>query len=311
MTTRRAQAGLPTERELRRITLEAMRSISLPASNDEINTAVADLLGLTSDQRSFMHSNGSQTEVAYSTAWARTALKTAGAAENVGRALWTLTDEGRHISPETVNHRYENYLEQLKGVRTKTTAPGDPESAPNAPVAPPEQGSTEELDWRQTLLAHLLQMSPQGFEHLSGALLEAAGFHDVAVTRQTADGGIDVVAVYRPQGLISFRTTVQCKRWSGSVGADRVQAFQGASMGKADRGILITTGQFTPAAQAQAKSPGAFPIDLIDGEALCELLKEYSLGVRVTRRTVEDILIDETYFNQFDRSPDSDQEQPR
>ena len=299
MATLREQAGLPPERELRRVTLQAMRSISLPASNNEINSAVADRLELTPEQRAVMHSNGTQSKLAYDTAWARTALKTAGAAENVGRALWALTEEGHTIDPDVVDQRYESHLAELK-----TKRPGQQSTKAESPPSEPEDAMDleDELDWSVALIDRLIKMSPAGFEHLSGALLQAARFQDVSVTRQTGDGGIDAVAVYRPQGLISFRTTVQCKRWSGSVGPDRVQAFQGASMGKADRGILITTGHFTPAAQSQAQAPGAFPIDLIDGNDLCDLLQEHSLGVRTTTRTVEDIMIDDIYFNQFENS---------
>ena len=294
MASTRQQAGMPPYPELRRVTLDAMRRISLPASNDEINEAVADALNLTARQRAVLHVNTNKTELAYCVAWARTALRVSGAAENVGRGLWTLTEEGSVISAEVVNQRYEAHLAERATARRESVGDvGDSDSG-ELPL------DAEELDWRSELLERLMSMSPQGFEHLSGALLRAAGFHDVTVTRQSGDGGIDAFAVYRPQGLISFRTTVQCKRWSGGVSADRVQAFQGASMGKADRGILITTGHFTPAAEAQAQTPGAFPVDLIDGEAFCDLLREHSLGVRTTQRVVEDVTINDAYFAQFE-----------
>jgi restriction system protein len=38
------------------------------------------------------------------------------------------------------------------------------------------------------------------------------------------------------------------------------------------------------------------PIDLIDGDRLCGLLKKYDLGVRKTTRTVEDVAIDAAFF---------------
>ena len=296
MASTRQQAGIPPYPELRSITLEAMRGVSLPASNDEINSAVADALNLTSHQRSVLHVNSNQTELAYCVAWARTALRVGGAVQNAGRALWTLTEEGWSITAETVNQRYEAHLAERAAARRESVDDMDGADSADLPQ------DLEELDWRGELLDRLMNMSPQGFEHLSGALLRAAGFHGVTVTRQSSDGGIDAFAVYRPQGLISFRTTVQCKRWSGGIGSDRVQAFQGASMGKADRGILITTGHFTPAAETQAQAPGAFPVDLVDGDALCELLRENSLGVRTVERKVEDITVDQAYFAQFEDS---------
>ena len=302
----RVQAGLPKGPEMRALVLNLLRTMPQPVTRQTIGPAVAKHLGLKEEQLAVREPGTDRSYVDWISSWACNNLKHIGVCEQPSRGLYQLTELGRTISSAEVERLHRERTREHYA-KKKAEAKSSIETESNDE----EPDESLDDDWTRQLLDRLSAVSPQGFEHLTGALLEAAGFHDVAVTRQTADGGIDVVAVYRPQGLISFRTTVQCKRWSGSAGADRVQAFQGASMGKADRGILITTGQFTPAAQAQAKSPGAFQIDLIDGEALCELLKEYSLGVRVTRRTVEDILIDETYFNQFDRSPDSDQEQPR
>jgi restriction system protein len=49
--------------------------------------------------------------------------------------------------------------------------------------------------------------------------------------------------------------------------------------GRGDKGLLITTGTFTPEAKREARRAGAPPIDLIDGDRLCELLREFRLGV--------------------------------
>ena len=299
MATLRKRAGLAPERELRRVTLQAMRSISLPASNDEINSAVADRLELTPEQRAVMHSNGTQSKLVYDTAWARTALKTAGAAENVGRALWALTEEGDAIAPDVVDQRYESHLAELK-----TKRPGQQGTTAESPPRTPEddKGVDDDLDWTKALKDRLIQMSPSGFEHLSAALLRAAGFDEVEVTGSSSDGGIDGIGVYRPSGLISFHIAFQCKRYQGSVSASTVRDFRGSFIGRADRGIILTTGTFTRDARGEAQRAGANPIDLIDGNDLCDLLQEHSLGVRTTTRTVEDIMIDDIYFNQFENS---------
>jgi hypothetical protein len=55
---------------------------------------------------------------------------------------------------------------------------------------------------------------------------------------------------------------------------------------KATRRCLIQVDRFR----------GAPPIDLIDGDRLCELLKRYDLGVQTTIRTVEDVGIDPAFF---------------
>ena len=75
-----------------------------------------------------------------------------------------------------------------------------------------------------------------------------------------------------------------------------VRDFRGAMVGRADKGLLITTGTFTKDARTEAQRDGAPPIDLIDGEALVEKLKELKIGVQVKARVVEEVVIDEVYF---------------
>jgi restriction system protein len=65
-------------------------------------------------------------------------------------------------------------------------------------------------------------------------------------------------------------------------------------VGRADKGLIITTGIFTADARREATRDGAPAIDLVDGEALCSLLKEPKLGVRI--RLVEEVEIDSAFF---------------
>jgi restriction system protein len=61
-------------------------------------------------------------------------------------------------------------------------------------------------------------------------------------------------------------------------------------VGRSDKGLLITTGTFTPEAKREATRDGAPAIDLIDGDQLRDLLGQLNLGVRtvmVPKMTVE------------------------
>lgn len=93
---------------------------------------------------------------------------------------------------------------------------------------------------------------------------------------------------------MSFHVLFQCKRWRGSVGAGEIRDFRGAMVGRADKGLFITTGTFTPGAVKEATRDGAPPIDLVDGSELAEKLKEFGLGV--TKQLVERVTVDETWF---------------
>ena len=72
--------------------------------------------------------------------------------------------------------------------------------------------------------------------------------------------------------------------------------FSGRHAGRADKGLIITTGTFTADARCEATRDGAPAIDLIDGEALCDQLKSLRLGVQVRERVVEDIAIDSDFI---------------
>jgi restriction system protein len=147
-----------------------------------------------------------------------------------------------------------------------------------------------DVPWKERLLDVLLAIDPKAFERLCQRLLRESGFIKVEITGRSGDGGIDGVGVLR-LNLLSFHVLFQCKRWKSSVGASAVRDFRGAMVGRADKGLILTTGSFTADARREATRDGAPAIDLVDGDALCELLKSVKIGVSVT--LIEQITIDE------------------
>jgi restriction system protein len=118
----------------------------------------------------------------------------------------------------------------------------------------------------------------------------------VEVTCRTGDGGIDGRWIIQLAGLISFNVIFQAKRYRQNVRAGTVRDFRGAMQGRADKGLIITTAGFTRDARDEATRDGAPPIDLISGEDLMDLLKDHRIGVEVTTRTVEDVVVNEAWF---------------
>ena len=125
--------------------------------------------------------------------------------------------------------------------------------------------------------------------------MREAGFVSATVTGKSGDGGIDGIGVYRVS-LLSFPVFFQCKRYVGSVGSGAVRDFRGAMSGRGDKGLLITTGTFTSEAKRESTRDGAPPVDLIDGDQLCDLLKQYELGVHCSVRQIEDVAVDSEFF---------------
>ncbi|XSC44284.1 restriction endonuclease [Bradyrhizobium sp. RDT10] len=156
--------------------------------------------------------------------------------------------------------------------------------------------SAFEIPWQDRLLECLLKMKPSAFERLCQRILKDSGFIKVDVTGRSGDGGIDGIGVLR-LNLLSFHVFFQCKRWKGSVGASVIRDFRGAMVGRADKGLVMTTGTFSTDARKEATRDGAPAIDLVDGETLCELLKSLKIGVSI--RNVEHVLVEQNVFLEF------------
>lgn len=252
---------------------------------EEMVEDVSQAMGLSDEQMSLEHGRTGRSEVDYRMAWARTYLKKAGALENSARGVWRLTPKGSTISaPEVAAIRSE-----VQAAYALQRAVRQNESAPPGSVSLLDE-TEEEVAWQARLIGRLLELDPAAFERLCQRLLRESGFTRVEVIGRSGDGGIDGAGVLRV-ALLSFQVLFQCKRWSGTVGASVVRDFRGAMIGRADKGLIITTGTFSSDAKKEATRDGAPAIDLVDGASLCELLKDRQLGVRV--RMVEEVTIDD------------------
>ena len=85
--------------------------------------------------------------------------------------------------------------------------------------------------------------------------------------------------------------------YSGVVGVSVVRDFHRTMIGRADKGLIITTGNFSRDAKSEAIRDGAPAIDLIDGQELTSLLKQYELGVKTVM--VEKVLVDVEWFGEI------------
>ena len=294
-----SQPDLPRYDEFMLPVLEALKELGGSARRDEVISAVANRQGLSDEQLEIRYETTGVSVATDRIGWALTYLKKIGAVDNSRRGVWALTDGGRRIES------HSEIDAQLRVVRAELAA----RTAQRKLSERPGTAEDDELDlaedsesdsqWRVTLLQQLLEISPAAFERLTQRLLREAGFREVEVLGKSGDGGLDGVGVYR-LSLVSFPIYFQCKRYSGSVPSSAVRDFRGAMAGRGEKGLLVTTGTFTRGARDEASRDGAPPVQLIDGEDLCDLLKEYDLGVTTRTRQIEDIEIDATWFQQFE-----------
>ncbi len=264
---------LPVYKDLLWPTLKILEKSGGSASIQELSEGVASELALSDEILDRPHGDGPQSEVDYRAAWARTHLKAIGALENTTRGVWTITDKGRAFQSE------DQLREQVRQYRKQGYQPKGGQS-PGPGVDDDEQGGEA---WKGALLDILRGIKPDAFERLCQRILRESGFTKVEVTGRSGDGGIDGAGVLRVN-LISFHVRFQCKRYTGSVGPREIRDFRGAMVGRADKGLFITTGRFTRDAANEAARDGAPAIDLIDGIDLCDLLRKLELGVETVVR---------------------------
>ena len=283
---------MPTFDSLMNPLLKALIQLGGSGSIDEIYEKVAEIEEIDEEILSVPHNpeKSNQTEVAYRLAWARTYLRKYGFLENSSRGIWTLTQKAKdekEVTPSKVL-KYVRELDKNEPIQEKKKADARIELADN-------EAPEEAKAWREEL-HHLLtqEISPDAFERLTQRLLRESGFVQVEVTGKTGDGGIDGKGIARINGLMSFHVIFQCKKYQGSVSAGAIRDFRGAMVGRADKGLFITTGTFTPAAIKEATRDGAPPVDLVDGENLAEKLKELNLGVKT--EMVEKVSLDKQWF---------------
>ena len=282
------------------MTLRVLIDLGGSASIDELDRSVIQAAGWSDEQQEQLHGDGPQTEIKYRLAWARTYLKMMRYVDNSSRGVWAATEAGRVASHEDIPRAWAAAVSARQGRRKdKSTGPANTALSPADATASVDNDPPPEDDpdagWQDALLETMLSLSPAAFEQLARRLLLEAGFLRATVTGRSGDGGIDGLGVYQ-LSLLSFPVFFQCKRYRGSVGASAVRDFRGAMAGRGDKGLFITTGNFTADARSEASRDGAPPIDLIDGQRLCALLKQYELGVRTTTRQVEDVSVDREFW---------------
>lgn len=271
-------------------TLQAVTALGGSGSNDEIVEEVLVRGHFSEQQQAVLHGDGPQTELEYRIGWARSYLKGMGLLINSARSVWSLTEAGRAAEEHEIEQLHRAYVTDAR--KRRRPSGGSPASVNDDVDDDPNRSS-----WREQLLDALMNVAPAAFERLTQRMLREAGFINTTVTGRSGDGGIDGVGVYR-MSLVSFPVFFQCKRYKGSVGASAVRDFRGAMAGRGEKGLLVTTGTFTGDAKAEATRDGAPPVDLIDGNRLCDLLKQYELGVTTTVRQVEDVIVDTAFFDE-------------
>jgi restriction system protein len=267
--------------------LDILKNQGGSGTASEVTDAVIEMLDISEEELSENLKNGSS-KIRNQIAWARMYLVSADYIDSSTRGIWALTDQGLQSDLSE-----DDLFELIKTIRksglsTNKTAKQENEKNEELPDIEPQSTA---------LLDVLKQLSPAGFERLCQRLLRESGFEKVTVTGKSSDGGIDGNGILKINPFVSFKVIFQCKRYKETVGAPQIRDFRGAMMGRADKGIFITTGRFTMEAKKEARRDGVPPIEIVDGEKLVDMFEQLELGVT----PVTTYEVDMNFFNEFKR----------
>jgi len=149
------------------------------------------------------------------------------------------------------------------------------------------------------LLKELLHsMDPIQFEYLVADLLQKIGYENVTVTKPSGDKGVDVIANLTVGGITNVKTVIQVKRYAPSNKISGAVITQLRGSAEVDqRGLVITTSDFTKDGIEEAEAPNKMPVSLVNGEKLIQLLIKYNVGVK--KETLDLLSLDEAYFRNY------------
>ena len=263
-------------------TVRALKSIGGIGTNNEIAERIIELEEISEEEQSYPQSGDHRSRFNYALSWARTNLKISSNLDNTAFAVWALTESGFKI--DSLEDAKKAFALATKIEREKRGKSSKKQDIPQNP-----------------LLDLLKKMDSGDFEMLCKILLLKAGFSEVKLEGKAtaADGGIDGSGIL-PINLISFHVCFQCKCWTDApVRSKDIRDFRGALQGRADKGLFITTSNFTNDATTESTRDGALTIDLINGERLCDLLKEHKIVVKLQKDKIIHITKDKTILAKF------------
>lgn len=271
--------------------LDALRKLGGSGTPQEVSETIAEVMKIPEVKREELTSSGIQ-RFHNQVCWARQYLVWEGYLESSKRGVWTLSATGskKHITDEGARKIFLKWVQFFTNRRKAEQQPVEEQALVKTAKTTYETAPEEKSTYKEELISVLRSLSPRGFEELCLLLLRENGFENLRLTSHGRDGGIDGISTLRINPFVSFRVLFQCKRYSGRnpIRREQVGDFRNAMLGRADKGIFITTGYFSAEAEREANREGAPPIELVDCDKLIEMFEKAEMGLKpVTTFEVE------------------------
>jgi restriction system protein len=277
--------------------IEALKELDGSGRPSEVREVISRQLNISESDRTELLDGGAP-RFDNQVAWARFYLVKEGLVDSSKRGVWSLSDRGREIQSLSFDESlaiFRRIQSEFQPERISEQESTQLEEIVEETIAPNDTAVSDDSSYRKKLLEVLLSLPPAGFERLCQRLLRESGFEQVVVMGRSGDGGIDGQGILQINPFVSFKVLFQCKRYTGSVSSSQVRDFRGAMMGRADKGIILTTGTFTSDSQKEAVRDGVPPIELVHGDKLLDMFENLELGL-TPRKTYD---VDHHFFREF------------
>ena len=255
--------------------LDVLRELGGSAKPKEASDRIAQKLNISDAKLEETISSGAQ-RFHNQVQWARQYLVWEGLLDSSKRGIWSLTAKGYSAKLNEKQSRdiFLKWVEIFQKARKNKTE--------NEIIKEQEEYQPEEVEVaKETDLLEILQkVTPKGFEIICGRLLRELDFQDVQITGKPHDEGIDGYGTLQINPFVSMKVLFQCKRYKGTVSRSQIGDFRNAMLGRAEKGIIITTGTFSQDAIKEANREGAPKVELVDGNKLIEMFKLAELGMK-------------------------------
>lgn len=281
-----------------------------PRKRIEIEEPLSIHFKLSEEEREQMYDSGNGPVFMDRVQWALSYLNMAGLVSKPKRGLYQINDEGRKIlyNPDKLKGYISEKLQKREPSKKKNlvaketqTEQIETDSTPEEALYASYQGIRKSV-YRE-ILDTILSKNPREFEKLVVQLLQRMGYggeikNSGQVTQYSNDKGID--GIIREDILGFGRINIQAKRYAieNKVPREDIQKFVGAlAVAQSDKGVFITTSDFTKGAYEYAESLNfSTKIVLINGDKLAEYIYNYNVGIQ-TERIIEIKKLDSDYWD--------------
>ena len=289
---------------------------SPPLHMRDVQEKLQSSSGLSAEELSQRLPSGKSFVIENRIGWARTYLYKSALIERVARGTYGISEAGRRMlsdHPARITladlHTTPAFSLWIKKCKVRNVDLGSEVATPlqNSPETILEMMLQSERELRslveEDLRERLTEIKPSHFEWLVEQLVVKLGYGSsadavmAALRSGSGDTGIDGVIQEDRLGL--GQIYLQAKRWKGNVGRPEIQAFVGAMHGRAQKGVFITTSDYTREAREYAESLQGIRIRLVDGRELAALMIDTGLGVN-EERVFRTYRIDNDFFEDDD-----------